>query len=67
MATALILTFTAITADPDGHMRVVGVSSQSLTFVDVKPAVRALEEVIKEHELLGNIIVTGVILKDVVI
>ena len=67
MATALMLTFTAVGWSDAGGQVVVGVSSQSLTFVAVKPAERALEEIIKEHELLGNIIVTGVILKDVVI
>ena len=67
MATALMLTFTAVGWTSESNQSVVGVSSQSLTFVDVKPAERALEAIIKEHEFLGNIIVTGVILKDVVI
>lgn len=67
MATALMVTFTAVGWTNDGNQSVVGVSSQALTFVDVKPAERALEALIDEHNILGNIIVTGVILKDVVI
>lgn len=66
MATALMLTFTAISYD-GAQMVVVGVSSQCLTFVDVGPANKALESIIAEHEVLSNIIVTGVVLKDVVI
>lgn len=67
MATALILTFTATRADSTGHIKPVGVSSQCLTFVDVGPAERALQALQYAHDRIGDIIVTGVIVKDVVI
>lgn len=67
MATALLLTFTAVGWTSESNQSVIGISSQTLTFVDVKPAERALAQIQEEHNRLGNVIVQGVILKDVVI
>lgn len=68
MATALIVTFTAIQVSREtGYNEVVGVSSQTLTFVDVKPAERALEAIKATHARCSDLLVEGTILKDVVI
>lgn len=68
MATALIVTFTATHINREtGYTEVVGVTSQTLTFVDVKPAERALEAIKETHARIGDLAVEGTILKDVVI
>lgn len=67
MATALIVTF--ITAAPCGSSQggqSVSITSQTLTFVDIKPAERALEAIKEAHDHLC-VDVIGTILKDVVI
>jgi len=68
MATALVVTFTAIQVNREtGYNEVVGVSSQTLTFVDIKPAERALEAIKATHAPCADLFVAGTILKDVVI
>lgn len=68
MATALIVTFTAYKWDPDGYYSCdpVGITSQTLTFVDIGPAQKALEAIQNEHAN-SMYSVVGTILKDVVI
>ena len=66
MATALIVTFiTTVPAGP-GSSQSVSMTSQTLTFVDVKPAERALQAIKEAHDHLC-VDITGAIVKDVVI
>lgn len=66
MATALIVTFiTTVPCGPD-QGQTIAMSSQTLTFVDVGPAQKALDA-IKEAYKDISVGITGVILKDVVI
>lgn len=66
MATALMVTFiTTIPSGPDGSQS-VSITSQTLTFVDVKPAERALQALKDAHAHLC-VDITGTILKEVVI
>ena len=71
MATALLVTFTAFNRDENGHDTMVGISSNTMTFVDVKPAERALDLLKVQFESTWTqehwIRVDGTILKDIVI
>ena len=66
MATALMVTVIATQICGDNNAQSVTITSQVLTFVDIKPAERALEAIKKAHEHLA-VEVTGTILRDVVI
>lgn len=71
MATALIVTFTAYNRDHTGDDSIAGVTSQTLTFVDVGPAQKALAAIQEQYNGLvrrdAYVVVDGTILKDVVI
>lgn len=68
MATALIVTFMAVQTNREtGHVDVIGVSSQTLTFVDVGPAEKALTAIKATYAHACDLHVEGTILKDVVI
>lgn len=74
MATALMVTFTQFIGDrrsTSGYDEPVGITSQCLTFVDVNPAQRALDAMKEHYESIADgdsfIVVTGTILKEVVI
>lgn len=68
MATALIVTITAFKWDANGYYSCdpASITSQTMTFVDVKPAERALEAISQNYPQ-GPYEVKGTILKDVVI
>lgn len=66
MATALMVTIIASSVCGENNAEHVSITSQVLTFVDVKPAERALEQIKEAHSHM-TCSVQGVILKDVVI
>lgn len=68
MATALIVTIATLRYNEEHDYfthEPISITSQTMTFVDIKPAQAALEAIEKAHG--DKFIVTGTILKDVVI
>ena len=66
MATALMVTFIQYGSARGESPTAVSITSQTLTFVDVGPAEKALQQLVEAHRGLDTEI-TGVILKDVII
>lgn len=68
MATALIVTITAFKWNEEGYYSCdpAGITSQTLTFVDVGPAQKALDAISASYEQ-SQFEVRGTILRDVVI
>lgn len=66
MATALLVTITALRHNADGAIEPISVTSQTMTFVDIKPAEQALEAIKAAHTEAWYEVI-GVIMKNVVI